>query len=335
MARGRKKKALNECSLLKALRFIAVAQKALGSPEQTFCRLYANWAMASNGIISAATQIDEDLTACPHTTTLIDALEKAQESVNITQLDGLRLSVRAGEFQAVVPCLEPTPEALPTVFPDAPIADCDDRLRPALDIVGKLISESGQKIITAAAQFRNGTVLGTDGNIIIEAWHGIAFPPLMLAPKAFITALAKIDKPIRSVGLSESSLTLWFENNSWMKTQLYPANTELPDLYQYLNIPAQPVDVPQELFDVARKLAPFSEDGVLSLHKGIARVISPTRLTDATEATKSLPDGHCFSIKSLLAIEPYVKQIHFSASPGVTLWFGDYVRGAISDVRVK
>lgn len=334
MARGRKKKLTNECSLLKALRFIAVAQSKVGPQEQQFCHLYGNWAMASNGVISAATQIDEDLTACPHTYTLIDALEQAQEAVNITQLDATRLSVRAGEFQAIVACLDPDGgTALPSVFPDAPVVLCDNRLRPALDIVGKLITDGASKIVFASAQITGPTVLATDGNVIVEAYHGCQFPPLSLIPKAFITALSKIDRPIARMGVSDISITLWFDDDSWMKTQLYPANTELPPLRQYLDIPATPIPVPPSLFDIARKLAPFSEDGVLSLQKGLARVMSPTRLTDAVEHSVYLPEGHCFAIKSLLAIEPLVETIHFGAAPGVTLWFGNNVRGAISDAR--
>lgn len=336
MARGRKKKIINECSLLKALRFIAVAQSKVGPQEQQFCRMYGNWVMASNGIISAATEIEEDLTACPHTHTLIDALEQAQDGVNITQLDATRLSVRSGEFQALVPCLDPDGGAtLPTVFPDAPLVPCDDRLRPALDIVGKLIADGAQKIINASAQITGPTVIASDGNIIIEAYHGCQFPPMSLIPKAFITAIGKIDKPITRMGVSDISITLWFEDGSWVKTQLYPANTELPNLLQYLNLPValDPIPVPPSLFEVARKLSSFSEDGALATHTGYARVMSPTRLTEAVERTYGVPEGHCFSIKALLLIEPFVETIHFGAASGITLWFGNNVRGAISDLR--
>lgn len=334
MPRGRRKKLINECSLLKALRFIAVAQSKVGPQEQQFCRMYGNWVMASNGIISAATEIEEDLTACPHTHTLIDALEQAQDGVNITQLDATRLSVRAGEFQALIPCLDPDGGAtLPTMFPDAPMVPCSDALRPALDIVGKLIADAAQKIINASAQITGPTVIASDGNIIIEAYHGCQFPPMSLIPKAFITAIGKISKPITRMGVSDISITLWFEDGSWVKTQLYPADTALPNLRQYLDIAATPEPVPPSLFAVARKLSSFSEDGVLALHQGFARVMSPTRLTEAVEQTYGVPEGHCFSIKSLLMIESLVETIHFNAAPGVTLWFGNNVRGAISDVR--
>lgn len=323
MPRGRRKKFTEESPLLKALRHISTAQSKSGAPETMHCHLAHRWVMASNGIISAACETVEEMNCAPHTYMLIDALERSQEGANVTQLDAERLSVRSGEFQAVIPCLDP--QTLPTVYPNAPVVLCDDRLRPALDTVGKVVAEGSKHVISSSIQLRGGAALATDGNVIIEAYHGLSFPPLSLLPKAFVTALGKIDKPIAKLGICAESMTLWFEDNSWLKTQLYPAGIELPDLYQYLNVPSTPIPVPAHLFQVAEKLEPFTKDGWIYLEEGMARA------TDATEETEFLPIGLAFNIKSLLAIKPFVKTIHFSALPGLTLWFGNNVRGAISN----
>lgn len=86
-ARRKKSDTLNPAaSLLAALKFVAVAQKKAGTVQQQFGVISGNWAAASNGVLTVATKVEEDLSACPHTYQLIDALSKVGEELSITQL---------------------------------------------------------------------------------------------------------------------------------------------------------------------------------------------------------------------------------------------------------
>lgn len=328
MARPRKAKIEN--SLLKALRHIVAAQKANGSPEQTHCRLFNHWAVATNSVLSAAHPIVEDIQACPHTYSLIDALEQSGETVSLTLLDSTRLAVRSGDFQAVIPCLEGS--GLPAIYPDAAQAICDERLKSAMQVVGTLAAEGAQKLVNASVQLRNGVCVASDGNVILEAFHGISMPPLMLAPKTLVTALGKWNKTLTSFGVSSDfhSITFWFDDGSWLKSQCYDPASELPDLYKFLNVESvQPFRVPKGLFAVAKRLQPFSEDGKIYFTEDGARVTAPTQLTNAADSIKGVPVGLSVSIKSLLMIEAHCKYIAFNAMPNITLFFNDNVRGAI------
>jgi hypothetical protein len=316
-------------TLLEALKFISVAQRANGAPETTHCRLSQNWIMASNGILSAAHKIQESIECCPHTYSLIDALEAAPGPVNLTHLSN-GLSVRSGEFSVLVPCLEAS--NLPTVMPDAQMGICDDRLKQAVQSVGILAAESGQKLVNASIQLRGQTALASDGNVILEAFHGISLPPLYIVPKTFATALSRPTVPIEKAGGSEDSLTLWYADGSWLKTQVYSPSSELPDLYRWLNLPATPVPVPKELFTVAKLLAPFSGDGKLYSTKDGMKV---NGMAPAVNSLKHMPIGIALSIKSLLQIAPYCNTIHFLAAEGISLFFGDGVRGCISTERFE
>lgn len=318
-------KAKPENTLLTALQFVAAAQKANGAIEQTHCRMFGGWVTASNSILSAGHALTEDIQACPHTYTIVDALTQAPGAVSVTILDETRLSVRSADFQAVVPLIDAT--ALPPVMPDAAVALCDDRLRAALSIAGGLVVDGAEKIVNASVQVRGSSVLASNGTVILEAWHGISLPPLMIVPKTFITALQKNKKVISRCGGCDHSFTLWFEDNNWLKTQLYPANTELPNLTKFLDVPTTPIPVAKGMFDVVRRLEPFAADGMISFTAEGARVISGT--TYAIDHCADLPVGVSFSIKALLSIAEYAKTIHFNATPGITLFFGDNVRGAI------
>ena len=83
-ARRAKATAVNPAaSLLAALKFVAVAQKKAGTVQQQFGMISGNWAAASNGVLTIATKVEEDLTACPHTYQLIDALSKVGDLVTL------------------------------------------------------------------------------------------------------------------------------------------------------------------------------------------------------------------------------------------------------------
>jgi hypothetical protein len=102
-ARRPKATANPAASLLAALKFVAVAQKKAGTVQQQFGMISGNWAAASNGVLTVATKVEEDLVACPHTLQFIDALSKVGEELSITQLTANALAVSSGAFRALVP----------------------------------------------------------------------------------------------------------------------------------------------------------------------------------------------------------------------------------------
>lgn len=326
MQRGRKKKSQPENSLLTALKFISVAQKAIGSPEQTYCKLNNGFVIATNSILSAAHPITEDISCCPHTFMFIEALEQAKGAITLTILDAQRLQVRAGEFQAVIPCIDPS--TLPAVYPDTPIALADDRLKEALFAVGSLAIDGAQKIVNASVRLTgNDTALSSDGTVILEAYHGIK-TYFHILPKTFITGLQKVNRVINKQGMTNCSFTLWFDESTWIKTQTYPQETELPNLLTFLNIESNPSSIPTNLFEICKRLQPFSDDGQIYFDGQMARVTNA--FGNATENIDTVPPGISLSIAGLLKIEKLAKTIHFNAAKGITIFFGDNLRGAIA-----
>jgi hypothetical protein len=333
MKRQRKKKN-SENSLLTAMRFVSLAQRATGPPETTHCRLFNMWANASNSVISVGHRIQEDIQVYPHTATLASALENLPDSsFALTLMEDNRLAIRAGEFESIVHCLNAN--ELPVVGPDASSYVCDDRLAEALNIAGLLVADGATKVVNASIQIRNGSCLASNGNVIIEAWHGVSMPDLLIVPKAFAVALHKAinsqGKSLYRVGFGSDSLTTHFEDGAWLKTQLWPSDTDLPDLMKFLNVPTTPVPIPEGFFEIVKRLEPFSEDGQILITGGEFRVTKQSMKTYAVESAKHLRGLSIeFSIKSLLTIQPYVSKVHFNAAPGVSLFYGDTVRCAVA-----
>lgn len=314
-------------SLIRALDFIAFAQKDKGAPYQTHVALGGKMAVAHDGVLSAGHRIDEDLVASPHTVTLLAALKRCAGVLSVAQLDNEKLSVKSGRFKAFVPCLPNS--TLPGIAPDPKAGVIDNRIREGLAILSPLVVENSQRVITASVMLRSRSMIATNGNVMLEYWHGIDLPPGLLIPKVFINALLKITKPIVSFGFSQSTFTVYFDDDSWLKTQLY--NDKWPDCDTILNKPNNPVEVPVGLFDAINVVSGFADDNRIRLRTGRVQTHADES-TGASYEVAGLTANVMFNIKHLLLLEGRIKTIDFVGNKNVSYFYGDNLRGAITQM---
>lgn len=327
--RGSKnKKAMFVNTLAEAVRFISCAQKPVGNEVDTHCMMFNNWIVATNGVVTAAHPLQDDIRACPHTMMLLAALDNCDAPFGITQPHHQRLVVTCGEFRAEIPCA--LFESLPMMAPDAAQWLVDGRLLDALGIVAPLVADNASTVVQAAVQLCGRSVRATDTEVILEAWHGIDMPPGILIPKAAANAWIKCGKkPIR-FGYSAESLTLWYEDGSWIKTQLF-SNAAMPDMDAMLNSKNNPWPVPKHLFEAAASITPFSTSGIVYFEeKGIMRTKNVDTLLLANVTVDGLPAGLAFKLKSLKLIAPHCKSIDFTSNSRFAMFFGESVRGIIA-----
>lgn len=332
MAKPRTKKKTEEPStataaFVSALKFISAAQKDIGSPFQTHAQIANKWAVAFDGVLALGHPIEEELTACPHTLRLIDALAKCGEALSMTQLDSGRLSIKSGAFKANVPCVGF--EVMSSVQPDPPIATIDDRLKLAFEAVAALASDNAQHVVTASILLRSGSAVATDRSLAIEYWHGIDLPPGLVLPKSAVAAVMKVSKPLARLGFSNSTVTFWFEDGSWLRTQLY--NEAWPDIDRVLNQASNPWPVPTNLAVALDAVMPFSEDGLVRFDGGILRSHDIDGL-GASYEVEGLPKGLKFNAKRLKLLLQHATKVDFTSKSGVAFFFGDSVRGALTRV---
>ncbi len=312
-------------SLVNALRFVSLAQRDIGTPNQVHVMLRNNWAVAFDGVLAAGHRIDEDLNACPHTLRMIDALMKCGETLAITHLDTGRLSVRSGAFKALIPCADPL--TLPVAFPDPPVGQIDERLLKGFAAVGDLATEGSQHVITSSVLLGPGTVTATNRHLILQYWHGIDLPPGLVLPKAAVTALLKANKPVVKFGFSPSTMTFYFEDESWLRTQLY--SEAWPDISHILDVRSNAWPVPEDLFKALAAVSSFSEDGNVFFMSGSMR----SHDTDAKGASyelRGIPNNIALNAKLLKMLEPYINAIDLQGVNHVTYFFGENIRGALS-----
>lgn len=336
MPRGRKKKepeqASNVAGLVAALDFIKIAQLEKGDVDQTHCRFIPGFLMAGNRVLQAGITIKEEIEACPHTLNLFNALSRCRETVAITKLDNGYLSIVSGPYCAKIPAVDGAD--IPPIMPDPMAAPLNGEFRKALEIASLPVQESATRVICNSVWFTNGSCCGTDGKIMLEYWHGLSLPPV-LVPKASINAVLKCGKEFKGIGASASSVTFWFADDSWIKTQIY-AET-MPDHNALLSREHTPTVLPDNLYEAIEAVAPLSPNGLV--HWIDDTVYSHEHGRDGIGASYQLERGDnpsnaiSFNAAQMAMIKPFVKQIDLTRGSQYTIFYGDNIRGCMAGVH--
>lgn len=317
-------------ALLSALEFVSVVSERLGSPNETHIGLRNKWAIAFNGIVAAGCPIPDDLYAHPHTLLFMEALCRCEESYSLTQLDNQRLSIKSGKFKATVPCLDPL--LMQDAQPDPYIAPITNAFKDAVEAVGVLASENAQHVLTASVLMNGASVISTNRVMLLEYWHGLDLPSNVPLPKEFVKALVKQKKNLTGFGFSNCSATFWYEDGSWLRTQLYA--DKWPDVNSILNREANLWTIDANFFKALESVAPFSEDG--NVYSDLNLLMShQDKELGASYECNGIPKGFVYPIKQLQIMKPYVQKIDYMAS-GVAdssyclVFMGERMRGVIS-----
>lgn len=332
MARAGRRKAeapKQALMLMEALTFVSVAARDNGEGAyQKHVLLKDKWALTHDGIISAGHPIQEDFNSAPDKAKLMDALKRAGGSVTIAEHESGRITVKGTTLRVIVPGLPLDDMLVPT--PDAPNGPLDDRLKLALERVAVLVTEAAHNVVEASVRLIPNSAQGTNGNALLEAWHGIAdLPPQIILPKLFVQALAKQNKAITQGGVGwtqgefgwyVSSFTVYFEDGAWIKTATY--GDAYPDLSPILNVSNNAVAPPENLFEAVEAVASFNDNGWVTFTEGAVKSEKHSDEVGAVYAVPTLNTEKQFVGKNLLKIAPHAKMVDLTSYGDRMLFFG-------------
>lgn len=312
---------------LSALEFVALAQKNIGTALQTHCIVRDGWCVASDNVLTMGTKVSEDLASCPQTSRLIAALKRCEETVSFTQLDTDRLSVKSGKLTVKIPCAPI--EAMQVLWADPLIAPLGAAFVDGCRMISHLASDGGQAIHLSSLLGRGQTLRATTGRVLVEYWHGFNTPPYWVLPKPAITALMKVDKTLVGLGFSGRSATFHFEDNSWLKTQLYedkwPNGDSLFD-----KAPASRTDIPKGLFEAVNILSEFSKPGAHIRFKDEMIELDSLQSEHAEYNVAGVKHGAMFGLMDLVEISKMTKTLDYQMGDKAALFTGDRLRGLVS-----
>jgi hypothetical protein len=213
--------------------------------------------------------------------------------------------------------------------PDQPVADINDSFKDGLSIVGILPNENAQQIHLASILMNGQSLISTTGKVIIEYWHGINLPSGISLPKAIVEPLTSATKKLSRFGFSEHSVTFYFEDGSWIKSQLYVERW--PNIAPILDRQTNAWPISSDFWKGLKAVAPFTDSGFVYFDAGYIRS-HDNAAQGASFEVASLPKGLAFPAKQLAMIEPFAQRIDFLAKDCL-MFYGERIRGAIAGVR--
>lgn len=299
--------------ILDALAFVESATDDV-LEYQEYVRIVGGWVIAFDGSVAAGHPIEADIAVCPHLKRLKEAVGKAGATLSMTATENGRLNIAGEKARFAIPCLPGT--SLHPVMPDPSIAVLDDRLKAAFGHAVSLAKEDADTVHEQSLLLRAQTVVGCNGTIAIEAWHGIDLPPGLGIPQKAVKAVIKAKGRLVGFGWDMGrSVTFHFENGAWIKTQLMQG--EWPNIDNVLNVATYYADCPPDLFEGLNTILSFSEDGAVHFHEDKLKTTygntedSEASLHGATYDVPGLVKGSSFTGRLLKFAAPYSKKIDY------------------------
>jgi hypothetical protein len=318
-------------SLISSLKFISPVQKKNGTIEQQFCGISGGFVAASNEYMMICAPVEDDLCACPNTVQLLDALGKCGHELAITQLSEFELSVKSENFKASIPCVSFA--NLNLTEPDPNIAVIDDRIKDALTCVMGIATEGDVRAAFASVLLSSGSAVATNGSVLLEYWHGIDLPKIMI-PKVAANAIAKANKTLVGFGYSGTTATFWFDDGAFIKTGLF--NEQYPNYNILFDDNINPFPLPDDFFKGVHAVESFSKNSTVFFDNGL---ISSRHQKDeaTTYIVEGVPDGMAFNSKYLISVEHAMKSAHFlkNGDKSKVFLFGENVRGIVMAMSVS
>lgn len=333
MAKRASSKKKEDSELLKALKFVSIAQKDIGSTGEMHCAIFQGQVIAFDGVIAAGYPCGEEIQCFPQTKRLIDALEKVKNVMSMSLLASNQLAIKDGDrFTAYIPTVSGA--EMPFAAPDPKNWPLNDHFKNAAKLAGVYTTEGAQTVVGSSILSTEYTFVGTNTLAVIEVMHKNHIPPGLILPKRFFDHLNKIEIPIVGFGYAENTFTAHFENGAWVRTQLY--KEQWPNVYALLDRGANMTKTPitAKLAEAVETVASFSTDS--RVYVGDNRVSSHREENIGASFTCPGAGGPViFNARSFLTIAPYVANISFGGeTDNVISWEGEVdefkVRGILA-----
>lgn len=314
--------------MIETLSFVrgAIAKKDFAPALTHFCIRHGR-ILGFNGTLAISSPISLELNVNPKAAPFIKAIQLCKDTVKLNVTATGRLSVVSGKFRAFIDCY---PDEYPNIYPEGEFFEIGDSFLSTLHTMKTFIAEDASRPWARGVLFRGQSAYATNNIALAEYWTGFTFPMPFNLPKDAITEILRIGiNPIKAQ-VCESSITFYYPEDRWLRTQLYPC--DWPNVDNLLNTPFEYLPVPEGLWEGIETLLPFvDKDGSIFFTDGeISCSLDPTT---GAAFTVEVNGGPCFNADQLLLLKDIATGIDFSPYPSVAGFKGDRLRGVIAGMR--
>jgi hypothetical protein len=213
---------------------------------------------ASNGRISIDSPVkDLKVTGCLPAERLIKALRAGGKKSHFSVTDGGKLSIKAGSFRALLPLTEAGnfPRAHPSEGSRHKIRKgfvaLIKRMRP-------FVGDDATRPWVSNIVFDHDLIL-TTSNACIACFEAKGFTPFSV-PIFAVDEILRIGEDPMAYSVDAQSITFFWEDSSWLKSQLIAGEWPIETVIKYLSTKTKPKPLPPDLSAAVEKLVPFCQD---------------------------------------------------------------------------
>jgi hypothetical protein len=324
--------------MLDSLRFVAssVARKDY-VPELCHFRIQNGRVTGFNGALAMSALIDIDLNVRPRGGDLLAAIGACEGPIAMHVTAAGRLGVKAGRFRAYIDCLPDEP--LHTVEPEGDTIEITPDFMEGIRAVAPIMGIDASRRWSLGIRLQNQSVLATNNVLLVEYWHGCSFPLEVVIPSEAVRELLRIKQDPIKAQLTDNSITFWFEDQRWLRSQLIdPTGWPMNKIEEILGNGTEPVSTIPEGFDEALEtLKPF-------IGEEAAVYLDPEKMKTSMDETAGasvdiellgVTDAQCYHHRSLLLLTQVADRIDWAAYPRPCVFYKNKrLRGALIGRRV-
>jgi len=306
-------------SILESLHYVkgAVSNKDF-QPALRHFRIKDGRVMGYNGTIALSAPIDCDLEATPQAIPFYKAVERCVSTTALWLTPAGKLGVKSAAFKALIECIDDS-EVLDAIVPDGEEVHLKGNLLKGLKKLQPLIGvdASPDRTWTNGILLKGQSAFATNNIILAEYWLEADMPEVNL-PAAAVAEIVRIGEEPSSVRMSPTSMTFFYADGRWMRTQLL--NAEWPSIiHDWLDRTGQEAEFapfPDGFFDGVETLRLFTaDDGRIFFRGSYMTTAIAEEAPGATVELEGLPAKGAFHYKHLQQLDGVAREIDFSKSP--------------------
>lgn len=317
--------------MLKELKFVqgAVSTKDF-IPALTHFRIQNGTVRSYNGVLALCSPIALDIDCIPKAVPLVKAIGHCTETVSLNITPTGRLSVKSGSFKALIDCVQ---EETPHVVPEGDYMEIDgEMLLKALKVIYPFIGDDASRPWTNGVLLKGKSAFATNNVTLIEFWIGTEIPKMCNIPRACIKEMIRIGEPPVSAQIAENSITFHYEENMWIRSQLF--STEWPNLEPILTVEDPTYSsMQEEMFEGLEKIKSFVDKiGHVYMEDNYLRT-SHNAEEGAEFHVHEMDINGIFNIDMLQILKGVANKIDFTKYPKPCPFLGDRIRGVIIGMK--
>lgn len=323
--------------MLEALKFVAtaIARKDY-VPGLTHYKIENGRVTCFNGIFAMSSEIDLDFDVRPHGAKFLAAIKACPGTIALNMTPGGKLAVKSENFKAYIDCMA---EELQTfVEPEGEEVDVGPQFIEGIRALSPVMGIDASRPWSMGIKIQSQYMFSTNNLMLAQYWHGSDLPFDIVVPDLAIHELIRINQAPVRVQLAEKSMTFWFDDSRWLRTNLiegtrWPTD-QLDRILSASN--GEQVTFPDGFFDNLETLKPFlgeygtiyltSEGMFTSRHEG-----------DGTMIECDFPmikEMQAYHFKQLTLLKDVATTIDWTAYPAPLMFRGNRLRGAIVGQRM-